>query len=353
MYDALLLVSFGGPEGPDDVIPFLKNVTRGHNIPRERLAEVGSHYAHFGGVSPINDQNRALLAALRADFAVHDLELPVYWGNRNWAPYLADALADMARDGVRRALAFVTSAYASYSGCRQYRENLADAAAEVGPDAPQLDKIRHYFNHPGFVEPMVRRTVAAVEELPAAVRAGAHLVFTTHSIPLAQMETSGPDGGAYVVQHRETAALVADAVAVATGTRHSWDLVYQSRSGPPTQPWLEPDVGDHLEQLHRGGAPAGVLVPIGFVSDHVEVLWDLDVEARNRAAELGLPVVRAGTVGTDPQFVTMVRELVLERVGQAPQRSLGALGASHDVCPAGCCPNPRGSRPAVAQESAG
>jgi len=352
-YDALLLVSFGGPEGPDDVIPFLQNVTRGRGIPPERLADVGQHYHLFDGVSPINAQNRELLAAIRAELADHALVLPVYWGNRNWAPYLEDALTEMAEDGARRALVLVTSAYASYSGCRQYRENLADARAAVGARAPELDKLRHYFNHPGFIEPMVERTLEALAALPAQTRAGAHLAFCTHSIPTAQAATSGPAGDAYVTQHLETAGLVADGVERRTGRRHPWRLVFQSRSGPPSQPWLEPDVSDHLTDLHAQGVPSAVLVPIGFVSDHMEVRYDLDTEAMARAGELGLPVTRAATVGADPRFVAMVRELVLERAGAAsgapPERcALGRLGPSHDVCPAGCCPNPRAPRPAVA-----
>jgi protoporphyrin/coproporphyrin ferrochelatase len=341
-YDALLLLSFGGPEGPDDVIPFLENVTRGRGVPRERLAEVGEHYFAFGGVSPINRQCRELIAAVEADLGAHGVDLPVYWGNRNWQPYLTDTVARMAADGVRRAAVLVTSAYASYSGCRQYQENLAAARAEAGERAPVLDKLRHYFNHPGFVRPMVRSAAAALERLPGHVRAKAHLAFTTHSIPLAQAAGSGPGGGAYVAQHLEVAGLVADGVRRQTGLELPWRLVYQSRSGPPAQPWLEPDICDHLASLHAGGVPGVVMVPIGFVSDHMEVRYDLDVEAGAKAAELGLPAVRAATVGTDPDFVAMVRELVLERAaaerGEQPERRvLGTLGPSHDLCPSGCC----------------
>ncbi|MFB7171406.1 ferrochelatase [Streptomyces sp. NPDC056254] len=362
-YDALLLLSFGGPEGPDDVVPFLENVTRGRGIPRERLKEVGQHYFGFGGVSPINAQNRALLDALRKDFAEHGLDLPVYWGNRNWAPYLTDVMREMAADGRRRIAVLATSAYASYSGCRQYRENLADALAalaEEGVELPRVDKLRHYFNHPGFVDPMIEGVVAALDELPAAVREGAHLAFTTHSIPTAAADTSGPvedhteggEGGAYVRQHLDVARVIADEVAVRTGVAHPWKLVYQSRSGAPHIPWLEPDICDHLEALHAEGAPAAVMVPIGFVSDHMEVLYDLDTEATAKAAELGLPVARSATVGADPAFAEAVRELVLERAAKergepAEECWVGMLGQSHDLCAVGCCPA-RSPRPAAA-----
>jgi protoporphyrin/coproporphyrin ferrochelatase len=353
-YDALLLVSFGGPEGPDDVIPFLRNVTRGRDIPARRLAAVGEHYGSFGGISPINARNRGLRDALEKDFAEQGLGLPVYWGNRHWAPYLTDALARMRADGVRRALCLVTSAYASYSGCRAYRESLAEAVAVVGHGAPRLDKIRHYFNHPGFVAPLVDATVEALARLPK----GARLVFVTHSIPLAMDATSGPDGGAYVRQHRSVADLVAAGVTEATGTRSPWDLVYCSRSGPPAVPWLEPDVNDHLAALAADGAPGVAVVPIGFVSDHMEVRYDLDTEAAATAARLGLPFARAATVGTDPAFVAAVRQLVVERdrveAGEpTPRPALGQLGPSYDVCPAGCCPNPSGPRPALCGEDRG
>ncbi|TVL92728.1 ferrochelatase [Streptomyces sp. SAJ15] len=359
-YDALLLLSFGGPEGPEDVVPFLENVTRGRGIPRERLKEVGRHYFLFGGVSPINAQNRELLQALRKDFAERGLDLPVYWGNRNWAPYLTDVLREMVHDGRRRILVLATSAYASYSGCRQYRENLADALAALeaeGLPLPRVDKLRHYFNHPGFVRPMVDATLAALAELPEERRAGAHLAFTTHSIPTAAADTSGPveghgAGGAYVAQHLDVARLVAEAVREETGVAHPWRLVYQSRSGAPHIPWLEPDICDHLEELHGAGVPAAVMVPIGFVSDHMEVRYDLDTEATAKAAELGLPVSRAATVGSDPRFAAAVAELVLERAaverGRPVDRcALGALGPGHDLCPVGCCPA-RAPRPAAA-----
>ncbi|MFF7593212.1 ferrochelatase [Kitasatospora purpeofusca] len=365
-YDALLLLSFGGPEAPEDVVPFLENVTRGRGIPKERLREVGKHYFLFGGVSPINEQNRELLAALRKDFAEHGLDLPVYWGNRNWAPYLVDTLRELAADGHRRIAVLATSAYAGYSGCRQYRENLADALAALADEGlPELrvDKLRHFYNHPGFVEPMIEATLAALDRLPEGTRDGARLAFTTHSIPDTMAETSGaPDdpargrpGGAYVAQHLEVARLVAAAVAGRTGVAdRPWELVFQSRSGAPHIPWLEPDICDHLEAQHADGAPAVVMVPIGFVSDHMEVKYDLDTEATAKAAELGLPVARAATVGADPRFTAAVRELVLERAaaerGEPVSRcALGALGPSHDVCAVACCPNPRAPRPAAAE----
>ena len=352
-YDALLLVSFGGPEGPDDVLPFLRNVTRGRGIPDERLAEVAEHYHHFGGVSPINAQNRELLAALRTELA--PLDLPVVWGNRNWDPYLGAALAECRALGAERVIAFVTSGYSSYSGCRQYRENLWDAAESV-EGAPTIEKLRHWYDHPGFIEPMVDRVCDALDRL-GAVGPDVRLVFTTHSIPTAAAATSGPpagpwagrEGGAYVGQHELAAQLVRDGVAARTGRELPWELVFQSRSGPPHVPWLGPDVSDHLGVVAADGADGVVLVPIGFVSDHIEVQWDLDEVALADAATLGLPAVRAATVGTDPRFVSMVRELVLERVGLTPIRSCTDRPVSHDVCPLDCCPNPRGDRPAAAQ----
>jgi ferrochelatase len=350
-YDALLLVSFGGPEKPDDVVPFLRNVTTGRNIPDERLAEVGAHYALFGGRSPINDQNRELLAAIREDFATNGLDLPVYWGNRNWDPYLTEALAQMKADGISRVACLVTSAYSSYSGCRQYRENFADAVEQV-PGAPRLDRLRAYFNHPGFIEPNVDATLAALAELPADLRREAHLVFVTHSIPTAMNDTAGPIGGAYVHQHVTVMDEIAERVRDETGHRYPNELVYCSRSGPPSMPWLEPDVNDHLQALHEAGVPAVVLVPIGFVSDHMEVIYDLDTEASATAEKLGMACVRAATAGVDPRFVAMIRDLVLERAaverGEDRERLVvGPVPAAWDVCAAGCCANPRGPRPAL------
>ncbi|KPM54977.1 ferrochelatase [Frankia sp. CcI49] len=332
--DALLLVSFGGPEGPDDVMPFLRNVTRGRAVPELRLAEVAAHYDHFDGRSPINDQNRALLAALRERLA----PLPVYWGNRNWAPYLADAVARMRADGVRRAACFVTAAFASYSGCRQYREDLAEALRQVGPGAPDLVKLRLFFDHPGFVEPMVDHCVRAVGSLPAEVRDGARLVFTAHALPLEQAVVSGPDGGAYERQLRATAEVIAARVGARLGRSHPWQLAFCSRSGPPGAPWLEPDINDALAVLAEDGEQAAVIVPVGFVSDHMEVVYDLDVEAVRTAGEHGIAVARAGTVGTDPRFVDMVADLLAERRHPDWDRpALSEEGPAHDVCPLHCC----------------
>jgi ferrochelatase len=352
-YDAILLVSFGGPEKPDDVVPFLRNVTAGRDIPDSRLEEVGEHYFELGGRSPINDQNRELVDAIKADLWAHELDLPVYWGNRNWDPFLQEALEQMRADGVTRAAALLTSAYSSYSGCRQYRENLADAVAAV-PGAPRIDRLRQYFNHPGFVEPTVDATLAALAELPEDARHGGHLVFVTHSIPIAMNDASGPRGGAYVAQHRLVAAEVVERVREETGHRYPSALVYCSRSGSPQVPWLEPDVNDHLRSLQEKGVPGVVVVPIGFVSDHMEVIYDLDTEARATAEEVGLPFARAATAGVDPRFVAMVRDLLVERAaaerGEAPDRAAVGSEATWDVCAAGCCANARGPRPALCGE---
>jgi ferrochelatase len=339
----VLLQSFGGPEGPGDVLPFLENVTRGRGVPRERLLEVAEHYQHFDGVSPINAQNRALLAALRAELSGHGIELPVYWGNRNWHPYLADTLREMAADGVRHALAFVTSAYASYSACRQYQEDIEQARAEVGPDAPQVDKIRHYFNHPGFIEPQADAVRVVLAGRDPRRRATTRLVYTAHSIPVTMAERSGPEGELYVTELLEAARLITAAAAPDLGH----DLVWQSRSGPPTVPWLQPDVNDHLEALAAADLTDVIVVPVGFVSDHVEVRWDLDNEAAATAQRLGLGFARTPTVGTDPRFVAMARELIAERLDAAcPRRALGGMGPSHDRCPTDCCPAPN-RRPAA------
>lgn len=334
-YDAFVLVSFGGPERPEDVLPFLTNVTRGRGVPPERLAEVAEHYQRFGGVSPINQQCRDLLAAVRADFGAHGLDLPVYWGNRNWHPMLADTVAQMRDDGVRAALAFVTSAYGGYSSCRQYREDIAAARAAVGPAAPVLEKLRQFWDHPGFVEPHADAVRAALAVLDPARRATTRVVFTAHSIPNSMAASAGPEGGRYEAQLRETARLVSAAAAPDL----PYDLVWQSRSGPPHMPWLEPDVNDHLESLAAVGVTSVVVSPIGFVSDHLEVVWDLDTEAVGTAKRLGLDYVRASTPGTDPRFVTMIRDLVTERINPpdtVPRRRLGTLQV-WDACPVGCC----------------
>ena len=332
-YDALLVVSFGGPEGTDDVLPFLENVLRGRSVPPERVREVAAHYEHFGGVSPLNAQCRALVAALGEELGRHGPRLAVYWGNRHWHPMLADTLQRMADDGVRRALAFVTSPYASRSGCRLYLDDIARACAEVGPRAPEVDKLRLFYNHPGFVEPLVESAAAAFDRIQEPRRAAARLVFTAHSIPRALAATSD-----YEAQVRETAGLVAFPLG-----RARWSLAWQSRSGPPGQPWLDPDIVDHLRALAAEGVKDVVVAPIGFTSDHMEVIYDLDLDARSRAVELGLNMVRAATVGTHPRFVSMVRELVEERLSDAPVRlTLGTRGPAPDVCPPDCCPGARG-----------
>jgi ferrochelatase len=330
MYDAILLVGFGGPEKSDDVLPFLENVLRGKNVPHERLLAVAEHYEMFGGVSPINEQHRVLLRALIEYLNTHGPQLPVYWGNRNWHPLLAEAIEKMAHDGVRHALAFVTSAFSSYSGCRQYLEDIQLAREEVGPAAPKVDKLRAFYNHPGFIEPMAERVASAVEQVPAERRAAAALIFTAHSIPLAMA-----NGCRYEAQLREACRLVAQRVG-----RPEWTLVYQSRSGSPAQPWLEPDVCDHLAQLGQQATVRDVvIVPIGFLSDHVEVIYDLDIEARAVCEHFGIEMVRSLLVGSHPRFVRMIRELIRERVdANAPRLAVGNDGPSHDVCPPDCCP---------------
>jgi ferrochelatase len=334
-YDAVLVVSFGGPEGPDDILPFLENVLRGKNVPRERMLEVAEHYRHFGGVSPLNAHNRALVAALRGELEAAGPRLSVYWGNRNWHPLLADTLAQMARDGVRRALGFFPSAYSSYSSCRQYREDIERASQTVGAVAPEVDKLRGFFNHPGFIEPMIQRTSAAWEAIPASRRGAARVIYTAHSIPVAMADASS-----YADQLAEAARLVSEGLG-----QSNYEIAYQSRSGPPSQPWLGPDILDALRSIRAAGRTRDVvIVPIGFLSDHVEVLWDLDVEARRLGDELGLNVVRAATVGSHPRFVRMIRELILERTAGAPKLALGHMGPSHDICPADCCLAPA-SRP--------
>jgi len=327
-YDALLVVSFGGPEGIADVMPFLENVLRGRNVPAERMRAVARHYEMFGGVSPINEQNRNLIAALQEELAVNCPRLPIYWGNRNWHPLLADTLAQMAADGIKNALAFITSAYSSYSSCRQYLENIAEARDHVGSSTPQIAKLRAFYNHPLFIEANVYCLQAALGTIPEAKRASTQIAFTAHSIP-----QSMADNCQYESQLQETSRLVASGA-----NRESWRLVYQSRSGPPTQPWLGPDILDHLKELKSFGATEVVIAPIGFISDHMEVIYDLDTEAQQFCDETGLNMARAATVGTHPLFIRMIRELVLERINPgAGRRFLGAQGAYHDVCPSGCC----------------
>ena len=313
-HDALLLVSFGGPEGMDDVIPFLENVLRGRNVPRERMLTVARHYKMFGGVSPINQQNRDLIAALRQELDENGPELPIYWGNRNWDPLLPDTLKQMAQDGIKNALAFVTSAYSSYSSCRQYRQNISDAQAAVGPDAPRVEKLRVFYNHPLFIEANVDHIRAAL----AQVEFAANLVFTAHSIPESMAVNCD-----YAAQLAEAGGLIASALGI-----KNWQLVYQSRSGSPSQPWLGPDVSEHLRTLYSEGIRHVVVAPIGFVSDHMEVVYDLDIEAQKVAGELGMKMVRAATAGTHPAFVRMIRELVVERIeNKVPE----------NVCAADCC----------------
>ena len=329
-YDALLLVSFGGPEGPDDVLPFLENVVRGRNVPPDRLAEVAQRYLARAGVSPINEANRRLRDAL-----ARRLDLPVYWGNRNWHPYLADVVQDMRDRGVRRALAYVTSLFASYSSCRQYLDNIAEARAAVGVGAPALHRLRHGFDHPGLIAAFTDTTTAAIESLPEGVRREARLLFTAHSIPVAMADVAGPGGGLYVAQLTASAALVAGALAQRTGVRREHEVVFQSRSGQPDDPWLAPDL---LERIDAVSESAVVVVPLGFTADHMEVVYDIDVEAADRAARRGLAFARAVTPGTHPAYVDMIVELVRERTEPGiPRRALSALGPSYDDCPARCC----------------
>ncbi|MGA8344559.1 MAG: ferrochelatase [Candidatus Sulfotelmatobacter sp.] len=345
-YDAILVVSFGGPESREDVMPFLENVLRGRNVPRERMLAVAEHYYHFGGKSPINQQTRELIAALVNELSRNGPKLPVYWGNRNWHPMLAETLQEMRQDGVRRALAFVTSAYSSYSGCRQYREDIVRAQNEIGPDAPQIDKLRAFFNHPGFIEATEDRLRDAQREIPADARQNMQIVYIAHSIPLSMANTCD-----YVRQLEEVRKLVSAGLGVANDA-----LVYQSRSGTPGQPWLEPDILDSLREVKtRNLASAVVLAPISFISDHMEVLYDLDIEARQLCDSLALPMVRAKTVGVHPKFIGMIRELILERTSEGVERrALGSLGPRQDVCEENCCPAPqRPLRPQAAQARPG
>lgn len=332
-YDAILIVAFGGPERRDDVIPFLENVLRGRNVPRERLLEVAEHYYHFGGVSPLNAQVRELIEALRGELQQSGIDLPIYWGNRNWHPLLPDTLRTMAHEGVTSALAVVLSSYSSYSGCRQYRENIEVACDAVGTAAPRIEKVRVWYNHPDFVAANVDRLREALDRLPESLRRHADVAFTAHSVPQAMADTSD-----YVQQLTESCRLVAEAAGIA---EEKWRLVFQSRSGRPQDPWLEPDINDHLAALKQSGSDAVVVMPIGFLSDHMEVLFDLDEEARATADRLGLTTVRAATVGVHPRFLSMLRELISERLnGNIERRAVGRFGPNHDHCPLDCCPQP-------------
>lgn len=326
-YDALLLVSFGGPESTDDVIPFLENVLRGKNVPRERMLEVAEHYYHFGGVSPINQQCRDLITAIESEFAEHQINLPIYWGNRNWHPMLPAAMQQMYDAGVRNVIAFFTSLYSSYSGCRQYREDLYGACQQAGITFQTIDKLRMPYNHPLLIEILadsLRNQLATIEHPNDAL-----VLFCAHSIPNAMA-----DRCAYQDQLRETARITAESAG-----HSNWELVYQSRSGPPTQPWLEPDICDRIEQVVAAQKPSAIIVhPIGFISDHMEVLFDLDHEAKELCESLGVEFRRAATCGTDPRFAQLVRELLEERCDPAASRSaIGRYPANHDVCPATCC----------------
>ncbi|GAB3228082.1 ferrochelatase [Glycomyces halotolerans] len=337
-YDAVLLVSFGGPEGPADVLPFLRNVTRGRGIPEERLEEVAEHYHHFGGISPINQWCREVIDALRAEFRTAGIDLPIYWGNRNWPPMLVDAVTQMTADGVRRALAICTSAYGSYSSCRQYVEDINAARAAVGENAPAIDKIRHFFDHPGFIGGFAAQLRSSLDQIDDTART--RVVFTAHSIPESMEEWSGPAGARYSDQVSEAAGLVAGAA----GWTGPYDVVWQSRSGPPAMPWLEPDINDHLKVLASEGVDTVVVSPVGFLSDHIEVLWDLDNEAAETAAGLGLRYLRAGTPEIGADLVGMFRDLVAERVAGAPVRRLGELPL-WDPLVEGCCPARRPPAP--------
>lgn len=326
-FDSLLLVSFGGPEGPDDVIPFLENVLRGKNVPRERLEEVAEHYNHFGGVSPINDHCRELMAELETALRENGIELPIYWGNRNWTPFLDQTLQQMKSDGSKKALAFFTSAYSCYSGCRQYRENIENAQETVGTGAPEVHKLRFFYNHPLFIDAIADRVSDELDQIPESRRSGTRLLFTAHSIP-----ESMAVGCNYVSQLNEASQWVASRLG-----EYRWELVYQSRSGPPHQPWLEPDICDRLEAIGQEDVQDVVIVPIGFLSDHMEVLFDLDIEAKEKCEALGISMKRAKAVGNHPKFIEMICELIQERRCGAERRFVGEMGASHDVCPVDCC----------------
>jgi protoporphyrin/coproporphyrin ferrochelatase len=341
-YDSILFVSFGGPEGMDDVLPFLENVLRGKNVPHERMLEVAEHYRHFGGISPINEQNRQLIDAVRAELERVGIKLPVYWGNRNWHPLLPETLQRMRDDGCQKTIAFFTSMFSCYSGCRQYRENISEAQQVVGPGAPHVDKVRKGFNHPLFIAAQADLLRQALATLTDERRRGTRVLFTAHSIP-----KSMSDNSRYVVQLNEACRLVAEEVGQVT-----WELVYQSRSGPPQQPWLEPDICERIEQLADEHVRDVVIVPIGFISDHMEVLFDLDTEAKQTCEKLGMGCIRVPSVGTHPHFVRMICDLLVERIqGRSERPAIGNLGPSHDVCPVDCCLYPRPQRPTPVSHS--
>jgi ferrochelatase len=327
-YDAIMIMSFGGPEGMDDVMPFLDNVLRGKNVPEERKREVAHHYEMFGGVSPINEQNRQLHEALEKELRRNGITTPIYMGNRNWRPYVTDTIRDMKNAGVRKFLAFVTSGFSCYSGCRQYREDMDRACAANEPGAPKYDKVRVYYNHPDFIAVTADNWRKALAEIPAERRAAARTAFTAHSIPHAMAERSD-----YAIQLQTACELTAREAGIA-----EWKLVYQSRSGPPHQPWLGPDIGEHLRSLRDQGVRDVVVLPIGFISDHLEVMYDLGHEAMDLCRELGIYMVRAATPGVHPRFISMIAELIRERMDPSlPKRALGSRGPNHDVCPVNCC----------------
>jgi protoporphyrin/coproporphyrin ferrochelatase len=336
-FDAVLIVSFGGPEGPEDVMPFLRNVVRGKNIPDERLNSVAHHYELFDGISPINEQNRQLMGALRSELDLHKIDLPIYWGNRNWHPMLADTLKEMKEAGIKYAIAFVTSAYSSYSGCRQYREDIERARAEVGEGAPLIDKVPVFYDQLGFLEANEERLRQALATLEPSSIVGTHVAFTAHSIPMSMANSC---------RYQNQLMEVAQALATRVGI-HNWKLVFQSRSGPPSQPWLEPDINDHIRSLHESGVKNIIVAPIGFVSDHMEIVYDLDTEASKLCAELGINMVRSKTVGTHPAFISMIRKLIVETIEKSPNKVAKDDTTKSDLCSVTCCtysPQP-GARP--------
>jgi len=342
-YDAILVLSFGGPEKPEDVIPFLENVLRGKPVPRERLLEVAEHYYHFGGVSPINQQCRDLIVALRMELEANGILLPVYWGNRNWDPFLNETILQMQRDGVQRVLTYVTSGFSCYSGCRQYRENIAAALQQPEAGSMQIDKIRVFYNHPDFIEVLAEQVGKAMDQFPADARRDVHVAFTAHSIPMSMARTSD-----YEKQLKESCRLVAEKLNIPS---LQYKLVYQSRSGRPEDPWLEPDILVYLQELKAAGIEDVVISPIGFLSDHMEVLYDLDDEAQRFCTEHSIRMVRAGTPGNYPQFIRMIRKLIQERLQGGPRECVGQFQANHDVCPMDCCPVP--ARPTTGRPATG